>query len=61
MSWQVGSILNTKMLGESNPNLYPMWWLVASPGILITLTVLAFNLFGDGIRDALDPRLRGTE
>lgn len=50
-----------RMLGESNPNLYPMWWLVASPGILITLTVLAFNLFGDGIRDALDPRLRGTE
>ncbi len=50
-----------RMLGESNPNLYPMWWLVAFPGALITLTVLSFNLFGDGVRDALDPRLRGTE
>ena len=50
-----------RMLGESNPTLYPMWWLVAFPGVLITLTVLAFNLFGDGVRDALDPRLRGTE
>ena len=30
------------------------------PGLLITLTVLSFNLFGDGLRDALDPRLRGT-
>ena len=50
-----------RMLGESNPNLYPMWWLVTFPGMLITLTVLSFNLFGDGVRDALDPRLRGTE
>ena len=49
-----------RMLGESNPTLYPMWWLVAFPGMFITLTVLAFNLFGDGVRDALDPRLRGT-
>ena len=49
-----------RMLGDANPTLYPMWWLVAFPGLLITLTVLAFNLFGDGIRDALDPRLRGT-
>jgi peptide/nickel transport system permease protein len=30
------------------------------PGLAITITVLAFNLFGDGIRDTLDPRLRGT-
>ena len=38
----------------------PPWWLVLFPGAAITLTVLAFNLLGDGIRDALDPRLRGS-
>jgi dipeptide transport system permease protein len=31
---------------------------LAFPGLAILLTVLAFNLFGDGLRDALDPRLR---
>ncbi|HEY7673090.1 MAG TPA: ABC transporter permease, partial [Gammaproteobacteria bacterium] len=31
------------------------------PAILISLTVLAFNLLGDGLRDALDVRLRGSE
>ena len=30
-----------------------------APGIMITLSVLAFNFVGDGLRDALDPRLRG--
>ena len=30
------------------------------PGLAIMLTVLAFNLLGDGLRDALDPRLRGS-
>ena len=33
-------------------------WLGFFPGLAILLTVLAFNLFGDGLRDALDPRLR---
>jgi len=37
--------------------LVPHWWLVFFPGLAITLTVLAFNLFGDGIRDTLDPRV----
>ena len=32
----------------------------AVPGLAITVTVLAFNLLGDGIRDLLDPRLRGS-
>lgn len=50
-----------KMLAEAGEQLYPLWWFVAAPGVFITLTVLAFNLFGDGLRDALDPRLRGTE
>ncbi len=48
------------MLGEASALLYPFWWHVFFPGLFITVTVLAFNLFGDGLRDALDPRLRGT-
>jgi len=49
------------MLADSlNAGLVPPWWLVLFPGAAITLTVLAFNLLGDGIRDALDPRLRGA-
>jgi hypothetical protein len=35
----------------------PQWWLVLFPGLAITVTVLAFNRLGDGIRDTLDPRL----
>jgi ABC-type dipeptide/oligopeptide/nickel transport system permease subunit len=49
------------MLADSlNAGLVPPWWLVLFPGLAITLTVLAFNLLGDGIRDVLDPRLRGS-
>ena len=49
------------MLADSlNGGLVPPWWLVLFPGAAITLTVLAFNLLGDGIRDILDPRLRGA-
>ncbi len=48
------------MLAGSLTSLVPHWWLVFFPGLAITVTVLAFNLFGDGIRDTLDPRLRGT-
>ena len=33
-------------------------WVAVFPGLAITLTVFGFNLFGDGVRDALDPRLR---
>jgi peptide/nickel transport system permease protein len=36
------------------------WWLVVSPGAMIFLTVLCTYLIGDGLRDALDPRLRGS-
>jgi peptide/nickel transport system permease protein len=35
-------------------------WLAIAPGSAITMAVLGFNLFGDGLRDLLDPRLRGT-
>ena len=49
------------MLSDAlNAGLVPPWWLVFFPGAAITITVLAFNLFGDGIRDVLDPRLRGS-
>jgi len=34
------------------------WWLVVFPGVAIFITVTAFNLVGEGIRDAMDPRLR---
>ena len=47
------------MLAMQGNNLIPPWWLVVYPGVAITLIVLAFSLFGDGLRDYLDPRLRG--
>jgi peptide/nickel transport system permease protein len=37
------------------------WWLVISPGVMIFLTVLCLYLIGDGLRDALDPRLKTHE
>ena len=36
------------------------WWLFVFPGLAIMITVLAFNLVGDGLRDLLDPRMRGV-
>jgi peptide/nickel transport system permease protein len=35
-------------------------WLVVFPGVVLSLVVLSLNIFGDGLRDALDPRMRGT-
>ncbi|MDE0609275.1 MAG: ABC transporter permease [Anaerolineaceae bacterium] len=37
------------------------WWMTVFPGLAIFITVMCINLLGDGLRDALDPRLRGTE
>src|SRR6266581_5253194 len=45
------------MLADAITALVPQWWLVLFPGAAITVTVLAFNLLGDGIRDTLDPKL----
>ncbi|HEY7652168.1 MAG TPA: ABC transporter permease [Methylomirabilota bacterium] len=45
------------MLADAITGLIPHWWLVLYPGLAITVTVLAFNLLGDGIRDTLDPKL----
>ncbi len=46
------------MLGAGRGYLNNAAHIVLFPGIAITITVLAFNLFGDGLRDALDPKLR---
>jgi peptide/nickel transport system permease protein len=47
-----------RMLAEGRVYITDAWWLVTLPGLAIMLTILAINLLGDGLRDALDPRLR---
>jgi dipeptide transport system permease protein len=46
------------MLANALQYLQSAWWVVTFPGLAILLAVLAFNLIGDGLRDALDPRLK---
>ena len=46
------------MVAEGRDNLLGAWWVATFPGLTIVMVVLAFNLVGDGLRDALDPRLR---
>ena len=46
------------MLMDGKSTLGVAWWLTIFPGVFITLTVLAYNLLGEGLRDALEPRLR---
>ncbi|MCB1755075.1 MAG: ABC transporter permease subunit [Gammaproteobacteria bacterium] len=46
------------MLAEARQFIQRAWWVVTFPGLAILITVLAFNLMGDGLRDALDPRLK---
>ena len=48
------------MISEGRNYIVTQPWLSLFPGLAILLTVAAFNLIGDGLRDALDPRLRGT-
>jgi ABC-type dipeptide/oligopeptide/nickel transport system permease subunit len=45
-----------EMIAEATPIFNTAWWFFAFPGAALLLTVLAFNLLGDGVRDALDPR-----
>ena len=47
-SW--GNILN-----EGKAVIYKAWWMIVFPGIFTALTVLGLNVFGDGLRDVLDP------
>lgn len=46
------------MVNEGRNYLRQAWWLSTIPGLAIMLTVIALNLLGDSLRDALDPRLR---
>jgi peptide/nickel transport system permease protein len=46
------------MIAMGRSHILRAWWVMTFPGIVILLAVLGFNLFGDGLRDALDPRLR---
>lgn len=51
MSWGL-------MIGNNRPYILTAWWAVTFPGVAIFLTVLAVSLIGDGLTDALNPRLR---
>ena len=48
------------LIGAGRTVLRSAWWVCAFPGIAILLTVLAINLFGEGLNDALNPRLRNA-
>ncbi len=49
-----------KMLQDTRQFWQSAWWTAVMPGAAISLAVLSFNLFGDALRDVLDPRLRGS-
>ena len=46
------------MMGLNRPYLLDAWWATTLPGVALFLTVLAVSLVGDGLNDALNPRLR---
>lgn len=46
------------LLNEGRDNIQGTWWLTVFPGIAIFVTVTAWNLFGEGLRDAIDPRMK---
>ncbi|MFN2383012.1 MAG: oligopeptide ABC transporter permease [Gemmatimonadota bacterium] len=46
------------MVSDGRDAMITAWWISTFPGLAIVLTVVSFNLLGDGLRDALDPRLR---
>lgn len=47
-----------QMLNRSNHFMRTAWWMAVFPGLMIFMTVLSFNLIGDGLNDALNPRLK---
>ena len=57
VSWGLLAVDSTEAI---NP-VRTFWWLVAWPAAAIGSTLLALNVLGDGLRDALDPKLRGTD
>src|SRR5581483_6291608 len=46
------------MLADARELILRAWWVVTWPGLAFLLTVIAINLIGDGLRDALDPKLK---
>lgn len=46
------------MLADNRDSIANAWWIITLPGLAILITVLAINLIGDGLRDALDPKLK---
>jgi peptide/nickel transport system permease protein len=46
------------MLSDGRNFLRQAWWITTFPGLTIMITVLSINMVGDGLRDALDPRLK---
>ena len=46
------------MVAEGRQSLIRLWWISLFPGVVITVVVMAFNFFGDWLRDTLDPKLR---
>ncbi|MCB9451524.1 MAG: ABC transporter permease [Anaerolineaceae bacterium] len=76
LSWAIITEAGLSFLGLGTQSPEPSWglmlssnrglaeiapWLILYPGLAIMLSVLGFNLFGDGLRDVLDPRMRGRE
>ena len=49
------------MLSEGRSNILGAPWLTTFPGLMLTMTLIGFNLLGDALRDILDPRLRGVQ
>ncbi len=47
-----------EMISQGNANLEAAWWMIVFPGLSIFLTVTVYNLAGDGLRDAMDPKMR---
>jgi peptide/nickel transport system permease protein len=48
------------MMADAHDYIASAWWVLAFPGLALSLTILGFNLLGDGLRDWIDPRLRGA-
>jgi dipeptide transport system permease protein len=46
------------MIADNRDYIFAAWWVVTLPGLMVLISVLAFNLMGDGLRDALDPKLK---
>ncbi len=57
LRWCVIVLLPLAMVAEGRAYLREAWWVSTSPGAATFLSVMGFNLLGDGLRDTFDPRL----